>query len=430
MLTYDAALRAVYARIRSKPARLDQNRPARARELLACIGSPQQHIPAVIHVTGTKGKGSVAVMLAAALAANGYRVGLYTSPHLHDLRERVQINGQLIPEADFAALVTELYPYFDTIPGLGFPETLLALAMGHFAAQAVDVAVVEVHVGGQYDATNVFERSTAVITTIDYDHTEYLGNTLPEIAAHKAGIIKPGGTVIVAPQTEAVQQVIAAQAARRSAKTVFVGADVPYALMPASQQGQAVRVIRGRHERVFRSPLIGQHQGVNLAVTLATLHHLDGITLDDNVTQVGLDRAQWGGRLEWIAGRPAVLLDIAHNPRAAVVLRETLDALFPDQRRLWVFGCKPRKDAPAMLSALLQPGESVYLTKVDNPPTMATADLAAIAGGLGFPLDVHKVAPPAWALNQAQEAAAADDLVIVTGSLYVVAAARAALLKR
>lgn len=417
MFAYPDALQAVYSTIRLSQT-LDTARPQRAAALLAQVGNPQARVPA-IHIAGTKGKGSTAAMLAAALQADGLRVGLYTSPHLHTLRERVRVNGVPISQADFTHAVQQLMPHWGEA---GFTEVLTALALLYFASQHVDIAVIEAHLGGRYDATQVVLPRLSVITTLDYDHTEFLGHTLPEIAHHKSGIIRAGVPVVCAPQPADALAVVRQTALTQGAPLVVVGQDVPFESLPPTRAGQSV-VFGGQP---YQTALLGAHQGVNLAIALAALQQFNGGTVSTAMQQ-GLASVSWGGRLELI---DPVLLDIAHNAIAAQTLRQARQDLFAGESWVWVFGVKANKDMSAMLKALIAPQDTVIFTQVHSPSTTPPESLLAQAHALDLQAAGWLSAPSVpVALQLAQQQAQHTGArVCVAGSIFVVAAARALLL--
>jgi dihydrofolate synthase / folylpolyglutamate synthase len=423
MATYQEALQVIYGYIRYSQT-LDKQRVSRSREVLRRIGDPQAQVP-VIHVTGTKGKGSVCAMLAAVLRANGRRVGLYTSPHLHTLRERIQINGHPIDQADFAALVDHLRPTFEAVPGVGFPEVMTALAFHYFAAQHVDIAVIEVHVGGRYDATNVITPLCSVVNMIDYDHTDLLGPTLAQIAHHKAGIIKPDVPVICGPQPAEALAVLREQATAQTAPMTLIGQDVSIMTEPPTMVGQSVWV----DGEQYTTNLCGTHQGVNLALAVMTLQTLAPL-LSLHTLRAGLMHIHWPGRLEYVRhNATAYLLDIAHNPAAAASLRAYRDAVFPGEPWTFVFGAKANKDANKILRTITHTEDRLILTQVQQPQTATPAQLAALLDAYGHLRLASVRQIPQLPQAIATTSARPDEmLVCVTGSIFVVAAARAYIL--
>ncbi|MEO0562820.1 MAG: cyanophycin synthetase [Chloroflexota bacterium] len=424
MSRYEDALRTIYGYI-NRRAVLDTERPARTRRLLELTGRPHDFLQ-VVHVTGTKGKGSVCAMLSAALLANGYRVGLYTSPHLHSLRERIQVDGDPISEDELADLVERLQMSFTAVEGLAFPEVMTALVLHYFVQRRVDVAVIEVHVGGMFDATNVLQYRTlaSVINTIDYDHTDILGDTLASIAYHKTGIIQRQRPVISAEQPLEARRVITEEATLDNAQLTTMGSDVAITIAPPNEKNQAVLV----SDEHFETNLRGVHQGANLALAVTTLRQIDPNRLLLRNIHAGWDRVVWPGRLETVIDNDGVswLLDIAHNPAAARALADYLDTVYGGRRRVIVYGSKADKNVEAILSVIVRRGDELVLAATESPPTAPPTDLLPYAPRER--VRVVKADGVVDAMGIARRIAGEKDLLLVTGSIFVVAVARAHLL--
>lgn len=424
--------------LRNAPEKFDLGR---MEALLAALGNPHRTYPAV-HIAGTKGKGSVAAMTAAALQAAGYRVGLYTSPHLQDFAERICLDGQPIPHGALAEVVNHLKPHVARIPRLTTFELTTASAFLYFAWQKVDVAVVEVGLGGRLDATNVLLPEVSVITSISYDHTAILGHTLAAIAREKAGIVKPGVPVVLAPQAPEAREVILRIAEERHAPLIEVGRDYHYAPLARGLDGQTVLVWpeqdREGVEAFIRSggiaewepvrlriPLLGPHQVVNAATAYAALQVLRGrgLALDEQALREGMAHTHWPARFEVLQRRPPVVVDGAHNPAAARQVRLTVDEYFPQWPVVLVFGASADKDIPGMLAELLPRAREVILTQSVHPRAADPEHLLEMARPYGKPARVVAAVPEA--LEEAIRRAAGEAMVLVTGSLFVAAAARA-----
>jgi dihydrofolate synthase/folylpolyglutamate synthase len=310
--------------------------------LVKSLGNPQNSYP-IIHVAGTKGKGSVSVLCANTLHEAGYKVGLYTSPHLDDYAERIQINGEFIPHRDLAKLVEEIKPHVDAIPELTTFEITTALAFMYFALEKVTAAVIEVGLGGRLDATNVVEPVVCVITSISYDHTLLLGESLAEIAGEKSGIIKPGVPVVVSPQQEEARRGIERIAKERSSPLFQVGRDVLYEEIEHSLEKQSFDLWfpeRGNETRITLSiPLLGSHQVVNAATAYAALDifRKNGYIINENAIKRGFADVFWPGRFELAQQSPPVILDCAHNRDSALKLRITLMSI-SRKRSLLILG--------------------------------------------------------------------------------------------
>ncbi len=299
------------------------------RRLLGALGNPQQRL-ACLHIAGTKGKGSTAAMADSILRACGFRVGLFTKPHLIDIRERVRLDSRMISRDDFARLVEQIKPAIHSInaepgqQGITFYEALVALALCHFEAEGTDFAVIEAGLGGQLDATNVLEPRVCAITRIDFDHMELLGNSLREIAAEKAGILKAGVPCVVAPQEPEAMAPIVEHAAA-------VGAPLR-APAEVVDQGAAFGLrLAGELFAPLQVPLHGQYQRLNAATALAMVDALGpgAVPLRPERVRAGLAQVRLRGRFDIVRRTPTVVLDVAHNPLSARALRETLEQMFP-----------------------------------------------------------------------------------------------------
>lgn len=408
----------------------------RMRAFLEYLGHPEQAYP-IIHVAGTKGKGSVCALCASALQAAGYRVGLYTSPHLQDYAERIVVDGQPIPHADLVALVDEIRPYLDQGTQLTTFEITTGLAFRYFARQGATAVVAEVGLGGRLDATNVVTPLVSVITSISYDHTQVLGDTLALIAGEKAGIIKPGCPVVVAPQPEEARAAIERIAAERQAPAVWVGQDIGYEALAHSLDGQSLRVWRvgAAAEEQLETPLLGAHQVQNAATAWAALQTASqqGLVLPGGSIPAGFKAAVWPGRFEILrrpgsAGAPPVVVDSAHNRDSAARLRAALQDYFPGKPVVLIFGVSEDKDIPGMLAELLPVVSQVVTTKSFHPRALDPQELqtlvAAAGQALGRAVPVTVTDSVEAALDQALGLAGAQALVLATGSIFVAAGIR------
>ena len=313
----------------------------RMRALMDYLGNPQEAYP-IIHVAGTKGKGSTSALMASALTAAGYKTGLYTSPHLQDYVERIQIDGQPIPHARLVELVEEVKPAVAKIPALTTFEITTALGLLYFARQKVDAAVIEVGLGGRLDATNVVTPRVSVITSLSYDHMAVLGNTLTLIAGEKAGIIKPGIPVVSSPQPEEALAVLEKVAAERNAPLTLVGRDVPFKPMEHSLDGQTLAILNPSQEPypksvILRIPLLGAHQVVN-AATAYTALQASGLNLSEEDIRRGFADVRWPCRFEIVRREPPVVLDSAHNLDSSRNCARRWMITFPGRPVIWIFG--------------------------------------------------------------------------------------------
>jgi dihydrofolate synthase / folylpolyglutamate synthase len=399
--------------------------------LLKLLGDPHRAYP-VIHVAGTKGKGSTSAMAASCLQAAGYRVGLYTSPHLQEFTERIQVNGQLITPGDLAALIEEIKPSVAQVERLTTFEIATALGFLHFARQKVDAAVIEVGLGGRLDASNVVTPLVSVITSLSLDHMAVLGDTLPKIAYEKAGIIKPGRPVVLSPQQPAAREVIEQVAAERGSPLLEVGRDFYFAPGAHSLDGQTFQVWKAGEPPLDLSiPLLGPHQAENAAVAYAALRTAreQGLQVPDAAIRAGFANVSWPGRFEVLHRDPLLIIDSAHNRDSARRLRQTLDDYLPGLPVVLIFGASEDKDIAGMFEELAPRISRVIATQSVHPRAAQAPDLVAIAARLGRPaeavLPVEKALPAA--LKSAKEESArakAPAVILAAGSLFIAAAIR------
>ncbi len=405
------------------------------RALAALLGDPQLGLR-VVHIAGSKGKGSVAAMTEAILRAAGLKTGLFTSPHLLSPRERIQIGGKPASEQLFADLVRLVRPAIEEIRGTGqfspptFFEATAAMAFLAFARERVDVAILETGLGGRLDATNIIEQPLAcAITSICLEHTGILGDTVAEIAAEKAGIIKPGVPVVLAPDLPAdAADVINQRAAEVGAPVVQAPAAEVERVEPIGPDDEPrPQVIRLADGRRFELALLGRHQAGNAAVAVALAGVLGerGLEVGEQAVAEGLRGVFWPGRLQVVAKRPRIVLDCAHAPFAAEALAAALREYFRYKRLLLVVGMNEDKDVAGFAAALAPLWPRVYLCQAELPRALAAEQLKARAAGLW---DKAATFPSvSAALSAARADAGEGDLICVTGSVYVVAEAMAAL---
>lgn len=449
----DAALefllgRIDYERTSSVPYGNSDFRLDRMRELLARLGSPEAGLK-IVHVAGTKGKGSTAAMIAAMLSAAGYRTGLYSSPHLERVEERLMIDGQICSEAEFAECLARVRPTVEALDheavrrpdgragGPTYFEVLTAMALVHFAARQADAVVLEVGMGGRLDSTNVCHPLVSVITSISFDHTKQLGNTLAQIAREKAGIIKPGTPVISGVIVPEPRDVIRAVAREQGCRLIELGREfdftyhAPSHLETAAEAGSVDFHYHAEDvERRWQNlelKLIGRHQGANAAVALAALVELErqGWRLDEAALRRGLAQLQWPARIEVLSRRPTVVLDGAHNLASTEALARVLAECFVARRRILVFATTKEKDVRGMLAQLLPHFDRVIFTRYqNNPRSVAPEELAAMAAELSAHAPLV-CADPASAWREAARLAEPDDMIAVTGSFFIAAEMRA-----
>jgi dihydrofolate synthase / folylpolyglutamate synthase len=428
-LNYDEALDYLYSLINYEVQRPDRYTADvvsldRPRALMAALGNPQETYP-ILHVTGTKGKGSVSAMCASVLQAAGLRVGLYSSPHLQDFRERFRVNGELINPSALAALVERIRPIVAGMPGLTWFEVTTAIAFLYFAEADVDVAVIEVGLGGRLDATNIVKSPlVSVITSLSFDHMALLGNTLSAIAGEKAGIIKSGIPVVSAPQEPEALEVLERTASERSAPLTLVGREYTFNVESEDEYGQWFTVARrGKPSHRYWTPLLGEHQALNATVALAALDQAraKGIAINEEAVRTGLRQVNWPGRLEVVRRSPWLVLDVAHNAASAERLRNALTSIFAPSRIILVFGAFSDKDVIGMFRHLLPITSHLILMQAISPRAFSTDQLEQIAHDAGYsgPLETIPAAQEALARAEAL-ASRPDDLICITGSLSVV----------
>ena len=490
-MSYSAAVDHLYA-LGHELAPAEPSTPRRKFDLIhmrilaAALGEPQAAFPAVL-VAGTNGKGSTSATLASILTAAGYRTGLYTSPHLIRVNERIQIDGVEISDDDFARLYFRVDDTARRLVEVGdlphppsFFEVLTALAFLYFAgdspaAQPVDIAVLEVGLGGRLDATNVVDPLLSVITDIALDHQDYLGNTIAEITREKAGILRPNGTLITLPQHPEANQAIGEAAATLNLTAINAADYIPPAI-PGSQSSRAVistgaersgetrlpaadvsepryEAASGNHYTItlngetlhIDSPLSGHHQQRNIALAIASavalrnknsynytqnnpIRYHNSYKISNSAIEAGIRNTKWPGRLELIrmAQGPAILLDVAHNPAGAWTLRAVISHLPESQPRTLLFSCLRDKNLTEMAQILFplfdasadRPHDHILFAPIDNPRATPVDDLLAAARAL----DVAAGSAPdiAAALDQARALTPPNGLIIATGSIYLV----------
>lgn len=413
----------------------------RMRDFMDRLGSPQNEYK-ILHVAGTKGKGSVSALCASAIQESGLKVGLYTSPHLQDYAERIQVDGMPISHADLIALVEEIKPHIAESPEITTFEITTALAFLYFARCGVDTAVIEVGLGGRLDATNVCTPQVTVITSISYDHTYLLGETLAEIAGEKAGIIKTGIPVVVSPQNTEALQVIKSIAVGREAPLIQVGVDYLYQQVDKSLGGQRLQVWhksdQARMDRYsprgdsgwepvqLEIPLLGVHQLENAATGYTALRvgRENGIEISDLGIRNGFQNVRWPARFEILRQDPPLIIDAAHNRDSAHKLRIVLDDYYPGIPVVLVFGASEDKDILGMYTELQPRVGQIVTTKSTHPRATDPEQLAEIARGMDF--TAISTASVEEALDEAELRADGGAIILVSGSVFVAAAARSA----
>jgi dihydrofolate synthase/folylpolyglutamate synthase len=426
---------------------------AHMRVLLTALENPERRFPIVL-IAGTNGKGSTAATLASILQASGLRTGLYTSPHLLRINERIRIDGEEIGDDKFALLHDMVERTAERLVEEGelpwhpsFFEMLTAMAFEHFATSKIDIAVLEVGMGGRLDATNVVDPKVSVITDIALDHQKFLGETIAEIAREKAGIIQQHGVVVTLPQIPAANDVIGNAILQLDATAVSA---VPYVppVSPAApdyfkakpfttDSTEAIQRRTGAFSRyplqvmgkqiLVETPLVGRHQLRNVALAIAAAEELSkqGFAITPETIERGIRDTQWPGRFQIVPGTPEIVLDVAHNPAGAWALRSALSTYYEDRRIIFVFGAMRDKAIGEIAEILFPLAESVVATVADNPRSATPEEIREAASRTGA--EIVTVSGVASALERARALAKTDGVVVVTGSIYIVGEAMRAL---
>ena len=402
----------------------------RMRALMVELGNPQDKYP-IIHVAGTKGKGSVSALCASALRAGGHRTGLYTSPHLLDYTERIQINDKPISHKEMAELVEQVRGPVALIPKLTTFEITTAIGLLYFAQQHVDAAVIEVGLGGRLDATNVVMPRVSVITSLSYDHTAVLGDTLDKIAGEKAGIIKPGIPVVSAPQKAEALKVLCRVATDRNALFTLVGRDIKFTPIQHSLDGQSFSVLDLRHQTStveLSLPLLGLHQVENAATAYAAVVE-SGLCNSNEAIYEGYAEVRWPARFEVVRREPPVIFNSAHNEDSFARLRQALDDYFPNKVVYLIFGASEDKNIPHMLAEIKSKVKVLFATKAIHPRALEPQDIQEMARQAEIPNEL--ITSVEAAFNRALELSEEDGAIVLSaGSMFVTAEVMAAWKKR
>jgi dihydrofolate synthase / folylpolyglutamate synthase len=410
------------------------------RVLSAALDHPEWRFPSVL-IAGTNGKGSTAATLAAILRASGLKTGLYTSPHLVRINERIRVNGKEISDYKFAALQGEVDRVAEKLVESAelpwhpsFFEMMTAIGFEHFAREQVDLAVLEVGMGGRLDATNVVEPRVSVITDISLDHQKYLGNTVGEIAREKVGIIRPGGAVVTLPQQPEANDVIGNTILELGARAVNA---VPYVppvspksnqyLVPSAEQGEPVyryplQVIG--EQILVETPLVGRHQLRNVALAIAAAVELNqqgfsGVTAKS--IERGIRETKWPGRFQVVAARPGwpeIVIDVAHNPAGAWALRSALSERYEERRLIFVFGAMRDKAISEMAEILFPLADRVIATRPENPRAASAEEIRQ--AGVRTGAEIETIDDVQSAVERALKISDAETILVITGSIYLV----------
>ena len=414
---------------------------AHMRVLLEALNHPERKFPGVL-IAGTNGKGSTAATLASILRASGLRTGLYTSPHLVRINERIRISGSEISDDDFALLHDVVDRTAERLVEEGelpwhpsFFEMLTAIAFEYFAQNKVEIAVLEVGMGGRLDATNVIKPRVSVITDISLDHQKFLGNTVTEIAGEKAGIIRPGGVVVTLPQQPAANDVIGNTILELGAQGVSALPYVP-PVSPGSDEyltrtpESAAECLASRYplqvmgkQISVETPLVGRHQLRNIAMAIATAEVLShqGFPITPETIERGIRETRWPGRFQVMPARgtaPEYIFDVAHNPAGAWALRSTLSACYEDRPLTFVFGAMRDKAIGEIAEILFPLAARVIATRADNPRSATPDEIREAAARTAT--DIEDAIDVTSALDRACSLAGPRGIVVITGSIYIV----------
>lgn len=405
----------------------------RMHKLLKALGNPQTKTR-MIHIAGTKGKGSTATMLARMLQANGYKVGLYTSPHVTTLHERIVVDSEMITEKQMLAMINRMYPVIEKLSSDSdaptFFEIFTAMAFLFFAEQKAQIGVIETGLGGRLDSTNVIDPILVGITSISIDHQNLLGNDIVSIAKEKAGIIKDGVPVVTVVQDQRAMKVLRKQATERNAPLVVTGRDVDfsYRFESSREYGPHTRICittptsRFEHLRV---PLPGEHQAINCGLALTMLDKLKtlGYSIEEAKAVEGLSQVRMVGRMEIISEDPRVLVDAAHNAASVRALIQAIGQHVPYDSMVIIFGCNADKDVRGMLEQIQFGADKVIFTRSHSPKAVFPHDLAEMYTEI-----CGKMCQTAMTLGEAMQIARSaisrEDLICITGSFYLVGQAK------
>jgi len=414
---------------RKKRFAYNEFRLKRVKRILKLLGDPHEGIKA-IHIAGTKGKGSTAVFISSILRVAGFKIGLYTSPHLHDFRERIKVNGRSINKKDLVSLTRHLKGVIDRYINKNkdlptFFEVYTILAFCYFRLKRIDLMVIEAGLGGRLDATNVIKPLVCVITPISYEHMDKLGRTLSKISQEKAGIIKRGTIVISATQPKTVLDVIKETARKKRARLYIVGKDILFETNKINAEYQlfTVQGIFARYCRL-KTFLLGKHQLINAASGIGTVEALRfyNININSSAIKKGINKARWAGRMEKVSERPLIILDGAQNKASALALKSAIQTIFNYKRLILVLGIFRDKDIKGICSELERISDRIILTQTAHPRAASVAYLKRFISNGKV---VHTRENLRDAIELALRKAKNEDLILVTGSLFTVGEARA-----
>ncbi|MGB2807526.1 MAG: folylpolyglutamate synthase/dihydrofolate synthase family protein [Sedimentisphaerales bacterium] len=435
--SYKEALKYLYERTDyEKEKRLRYNittfNLARMEKLLSLIGNPHKKVPTV-HIAGTKGKGSTATMLAKMLEANDYVVGLYTSPHLVHLHERIRVNDKMIRESEMLGLLNRIYAPIEKISKtepVSFFEIMTAMAFMYFVDLDVDIAVIETGMGGRLDSTNVIRPEVVGITSLSIDHQHQLGETIGSIAKEKAGVFKRGVPIITVEQDPEALRVLRSHASAVKAPFSVTGGDIDFSqrFETSREDGPHTRICLTTPTSKFehlRVPLHGKHQAINCGLALAMLDKLkaSGYEIDDDKAIEGLNDVSMTGRMEMICDDPRIMIDAAHNAASIRALIHAIGQNIPYDSMVMIFGCNSDKDVKGMLHQLRYGADKVVFTRSNSAKAMSPEDLADMYTEMCGKM-CQSATTLGEALRLARSAVDKEDLICITGSFYLIGQAK------
>ena len=404
----------------------------RMKKLLSLLGDPHRKIPTV-HIAGTKGKGSTATMLGKMLEANDYKVGLYTSPHVLHLHERISVNSEMVSESEMRGLLNRIYAQVEKMSKADTPtffEIMTALAFMHFTDMQVDIAIIETGLGGRLDSTNVIKPAVIGITSLSIDHQQQLGETIDSIAMEKAGVLKRGVPVVTVQQEPAAMTVLRSTAVALKAPLSVTGSDIDFShrFETSREHGPHTRVCLTTPTSKFehlRVPLHGKHQAINCGLALAMLDKLKsvGFKIDIEKASEGLQKVSLPGRMEMISNDPRIMIDAAHNAASIRALIHAIGQNIPYDSMVVIFGCNNDKDIMGMLHELQYGADKVIFTRSNSAKAVSPDDLAEMYTELCGKMcqSAPSLGP---ALQLAKSAISKEDLICVTGSFYLIGQAK------
>ena len=436
--TYDEAMKYLFGKTNYEQEKrlrynVDTFNLKRMERLLSLVGNPHNKIDTA-HIAGTKGKGSTATMLAKMLENNGYKVGLYTSPHVVDLHERIMVNSEMISRSAMLGLINRLYKPIEKISKDGssptFFEIMTAIAFMYFVDAKVDVSVIETGLGGRLDSTNVIKPKVIGITSLSIDHQKQLGYTIEEIAKEKAGIFKPGIPIVTVQQDPNAMRVLKTQAAAVKAPLSVTGVDIDFShrFETSPEHGPHNRVCLTTSTSKFehlRVPLHGIHQAINCGLALAMLDKLKncGYTIDTDKAIAGLAQVKLLGRMEMICEDPRILIDAAHNAASIHALMYAIGQSIAYDSMIVIFGCNEDKDVQGMLHELQFGADKVIFTRSNSVRAMSPDELAEMYVSISSKM-CQSAPSLGEALRLAKSAVGKEDLICITGSFYLIGQAK------